>query len=166
MANWYNFGDVNFLEHGGTMVRRAYDDDHIKKYPSFRDEFQAFCLHRIPEDEHKVFVYLKNICLSDWDDEKEKIIEFEGVEPSNDYDWARAIAEYIGNEPSLDEAYNGHMYPQAEDYIITETEAKEWLEKEVFPYIEPPHKVCPHCGARFYINEGMWFCPRCRKGLI
>lgn len=40
MRAWRNYGDVHYLSEGGSMVRPAWENDELKKYPSLASECQ------------------------------------------------------------------------------------------------------------------------------
>ena len=134
---WVNYGDVNFLEHGGAMVRPAYEKDIRDKYKTLAYEFEVFRLENIAGEEDKVLAYLKYVDLYDWNDSKnmEEIENEFGECPTDDLPlWASYCAEKEGLQPTVDRAKSGAMYPQDQDYILTRKEAEIWMEQLGIPY--------------------------------
>ena len=59
---WTNYGDVNFIEHGGCQVKKTYSDEEIKRYPRLNSTYDVFFVYR--EDE----TIIATLCTVDVDD--------------------------------------------------------------------------------------------------
>ena len=65
---WINYGDVNFLEHGGCLVAPSYSEDEIKENPALSDVFNVFKVITDAGDDENAPIYaaLYNIYISDY----------------------------------------------------------------------------------------------------
>ena len=127
MRSWENYGDVNYLEHDGSLVRHAYSEDDVRKYPALANEYEVLMLTPDPDREGMVFAGIKRMCPEDWGDNYEVIESVMGEMPENEAGKAVYIAEYIGLEPGLDAAPAQAQYPTADMYHVSREEAKVWL---------------------------------------
>ena len=132
---WKNYGDVNFLEHGGSYVRRSYDSETLTKHPLLSTCYDVFRLDNIADREDTVLCYMKNIDLSDFADESTvaAMTSFYGSLPDDPYMLAAYCAEYEGLQETVDRAFCGVMYPQDNDYILSRWEAAEWMKELGIP---------------------------------
>lgn len=154
---WINYGDVNFLEHGGCLVAPSYSEDEIKENPALSDVFNVFkVITDAGDDENApIFAALYTIDISDYEDKKEMILEAAGFESKEKLEksskmpaseWAKEIVEYGGgNVPSC---YHSEkiQYPVMEDYFISKWDLIQWVwdlgAAECVGYKDPLHVYC------------------------
>ena len=133
---WTNLGDVNFLTHGGCLVRRSHTDEELKRYPSLSTLYTVIQL--IPSDDHedKVFAGICEVDIEDYAEDTgvlsyagisgrtlEEILENESAEQfASDIISYYGIGNLAGQSASM-------MYPASpEDWLCSREHAKEWLE--------------------------------------
>ena len=134
---WTNFGDVNFIEHGGKMVCRAWDDETVRDYPGLETDYKVFVLSPWPESgEDVVLAALKTVDVNDVITDMRAhnaIVQALGFEPETPEEWASEAVSYFGVEVGIDETYRGGMYPREEDYFISRDDAAAWMEELGIP---------------------------------
>lgn len=136
---WMNLGDINFLQYGGHLVRKAYAEEQINKYPSLKHYYEVIFL--VPDDdrENMMFAGICNIDLQDYVD-KPEIFSYAGY-PELIGKSLNEIAESIGLERFTADivSYYGvanlggespkSCYPCCpEDWLVTREEVQKWLE--------------------------------------
>ena len=128
MRKWENYGDVNFLTYGGSLIRPAWTDEELTEHPSLKNQYEVLMLSRLAESETNVFIGLKVVDTDDYEDKREEISEMYDVWSVDDpLLFAVSCAEYTGLEPSVDTAYRQKMYSTEKDFVIDEADAAEWL---------------------------------------
>ena len=132
---WVSHGDVNFLEHGGQMVKKAYTEEEIRNFPNLSSIYSVLNYTSIPDLEGKYIGFIKLVDISDIDSEAFAAMNsLYGEIPSEDDLLACNYAAYIGLELSLDTAFNQKgMYAADEDYIITQEDAEVWFKELGIP---------------------------------
>ena len=131
---WENFGDVNFVENGGTMVRPHYSCDEIKEYPELATTFDVFCVEA--DFEYAAFATLLTVDISDewiWKD-RDGLLSYIGVEtlrnlPNegifSDIIWAKEIVSYFPQENFSPVYYHqGSMYDRR---LVTTEQLRKWM---------------------------------------
>lgn len=139
---WENYGDVNFLEHGGYLARKEYDDETCKKYPSLRNYYEVIQLS--PCDDNGL--YFAGICNIDLEDHISNIDDIssctgkEGYESLSSKPTITEVAGKVGLERFAVDivSYYGiadlagksakACYPcDPDDWFVTQEEAATWL---------------------------------------
>ena len=123
--DWISFADVNFIDHGGSYVKREYDDDTLVKYPRLKSLYQV--LHIDPVDDDRVLAYMKLVDIDDYGQVSDDIKDIYGTVPVTEEEKAYYFADYRGLEPSVDTSWKQKgMYAAEEDYFLTKEEARDW----------------------------------------
>lgn len=143
---WKNFGDVNFVEHGGTMVRPHYSYDEIKEYPEFASVYDVFCVEA--EFEYAAFAVLLTVDISDewiWKD-RDCLLSYVGVGALKDLPnekifsgavWAKEITDCFNQENFCPVYYHqGSMYDRR---LVTTEQLRKWMtELDMAEYLDIP----------------------------
>ena len=125
MREWHNYGDVGFLSEGGSMVRKAWDDEEIRMFPLLGEEYEVLML--APLTENEVLTGIKLINIADYVND-DTIERFAGEMPGDPMLLAASWAEYYGFEPGIDTApKQSGMYSQRIDFIVSKADAERWL---------------------------------------
>lgn len=61
---WKNYGDINFAEHGGTLIRKAFDDKECADAPLLDTIYDIFHVDR---EGDTLYAYLGSVDASDYD---------------------------------------------------------------------------------------------------
>ena len=135
MRKWENYGDVNFLTYGGSLIRPAWDEKVLADHPALKNQYEVLILTRNPDDECTVLAGIKQIDTGDYEDRREEISKIYGLtSDEDDLLFAVSCAEYIGLEPGLDTACGQRgMYSSADDFIMDEDGVAEWLKEMEVP---------------------------------
>lgn len=72
---WKNFGDVNFLEYGGCLVRPSYSSEEIAKYPGLKSCFDVLNVDPEVGEEGQVFAELHSVDVDDYANDPDKRLE-------------------------------------------------------------------------------------------
>lgn len=72
---WKNFGDVNFLEYGGCLVRPSYSSEEIAKYPGLKSCFDVLNVDPEAGEEGQIFVELHSVDIDDYVKDPDKRLE-------------------------------------------------------------------------------------------
>lgn len=72
---WKNFGDVNFLEYGGCLVRPSYSTEEITKYPGLKSCFDVLNVDPEAGEEGQIFAELHSVDVDDYTDNPYKLAE-------------------------------------------------------------------------------------------
>ena len=114
---WMNYGDVNFLDHGGSMARR-------NEYGGF----DVLMHSPIPGEEDKYLCGIKAVDVADISEEEMESIKNIFGYPRTVMELAVYAAEYVGLEPSIDQAPKQHgMYSANDDFVVTRDEAERFF---------------------------------------
>lgn len=125
---WKNFGDVDFLHEGGSMVRKAWNDEDIRKHPSLGSMYEVLQYARVPAEGDKMMCAMKLVDIDDYRDDKDAMTSFFGSLPDDPMLYAAYCAEYTGIEPGVDRAYRQRgMYAVTPEYFLTTEDALAWL---------------------------------------
>lgn len=140
MNEWKNYGDVNFLQYGGCLVKPAYNDISRREHPALASIYDVFYLNTEAGDSGEdLFAALCSVDISDTWIKKENVLEAIGLEETKSKSikeimsedvFAKECVEYYGVENFSPAAYHVGEYPSAyQDYILTREELKTWLEE-------------------------------------
>lgn len=72
---WKNFGDVNFLEYGGCLVRPSYSSEEIAKYPGLKSCFDVLNVDPEAGEEGQIFAELHSVDIDDYVKDPDKRLE-------------------------------------------------------------------------------------------
>lgn len=72
---WKNFGDVNFLEYGGCLVRPSYSSEEITKHPGLKSCFDVLNVDPEAGEEGQVFAELHSVDVDDYANDPDKRLE-------------------------------------------------------------------------------------------
>ena len=72
---WKNFGDVNFLEYGGCLVRPSYSTEEIAKYPRLKSCFDVLNVDPEAGEEGQIFAELHSVDIDDYANDPDKRLE-------------------------------------------------------------------------------------------
>lgn len=72
---WKNFGDVNFLEYGGCLVRPSYSSEEIAKYPGLKSCFNVLNVDPEAGEEGQIFAELHSVDIDDYVKDPDKRLE-------------------------------------------------------------------------------------------
>lgn len=111
---WVNLGDVNFVQHGGTLVRRAFPDDSAKNASSLRTIYDVLYASPVDDLDGKMFASLTQVDLDDYPQ----------ISEEDPFIKAADIVNYYGSIQ-----LNGQPYSviQESPYLISREELAEWL---------------------------------------
>lgn len=127
-GNWKNYGDVNFAEHGGQMVRPTWSEEELKEFPNLRSQYDVFSLMRISDD--LMHAYLSQVDTDDFAEYSNSIEYIYGYIPETDEEKACKLADYIGPQPGVDRGYlQKGMYSRNKDFFLTPTQAVAWMKE-------------------------------------
>lgn len=87
--SWINFGDSNFMEYGGYLVKPHWTKRELMDYPDLASQYDVFWCQL---SEEKEGVYLAAICTIDLDDYKTN----EVVQAQTKEETAACVVEYFG----------------------------------------------------------------------
>lgn len=138
--SWENYGDINYLEYGGCLVRNHFSDEElqsIKDPKTIENTFDVFYLNKV-DDKYIAALY----CVDTDDigiDEINQIAATFGTsdeikfktreEILKDYPLEKLAVEYVETMGMQLQAVSYHsMYPSTvNDLILTENELIEWM---------------------------------------
>lgn len=72
---WKNFGDVNFLEYGGCLVRPSYSSEEITKRPGLKSCFDVLNVDPEAGEEGQIFAELHSVDVDDYANDPDKRLE-------------------------------------------------------------------------------------------
>ena len=72
---WKNFGDVNFLEYGGCLVRPSYSSEEITKHPGLKSCFDVLNVDPEAGEEGQIFAELHSVDVDDCANDPDKRLE-------------------------------------------------------------------------------------------
>lgn len=140
---WENFGDVNFLEYGGCLVKEHWTEEElasIKNPENMKHCYDVFYLNA--ECGEDIYAALCCVDLTDeWLDwngmfyttgQEEKIgmslkdlMEESTISPKF---WAKEMVEYMGIQNFCPISFKNAQYPEGYDeFILSKDELIEWL---------------------------------------
>lgn len=134
--NWSNFGDINFYDYGGCLVKRTYEDT---KYPELASVFDVIqYIPEVDDDENHVAIGIHSIDIDEIKDnaelkhallyavgleEHESKEMFDIMSPEN---WAKELAEYRGLSYASS-PYSIYYGGSKEDFLVSKTEAVQFM---------------------------------------
>lgn len=69
---WINCGDINFVQHGGLLIRRAFSDQICSSSPVLRSIYDVLFAGPVDGVDNKVYACLINVDLDDFPDFSEE----------------------------------------------------------------------------------------------
>lgn len=137
MKKWKNLGDVNYMVHGGCLVRPNCSEKEIEEFPALGNIYDVFSLNtEAGEDGNQLSAMLACVDLDDIDEAVKKDILYAcGLEEKaglpreeimSDEMWAKEMVE-CGTNNYATTSYHCPFPSNWMDYIITESELKQWL---------------------------------------
>ncbi len=134
---WTNYGDVNFIEYGGCLIKPHWTEEELKKFPELSNMYDVFYLHtEVGDDGDKKAAVLCTVDISDTWINKKDILYAIGLEKLKDKPmeeimkpelWAKEIVEYYGPFVFDGVAYH-QMYPIFwADAIISDEDIIKWM---------------------------------------
>ena len=157
MSEWKNFGDVNFAEDGGILLKA------VKDTPD-NDSFEFVEVYPLEED-HMKYGNTGIVCVSDYMDKKDDILECTGILPainplyeSYNEGLAFAIIEYyggpqLGGSPLInDSAIRDDNNPKGQ-YFIMKSELSEYLNNIGFENTDEELKHFLECSNKELARE-------------
>ena len=119
MSDWKNYGDVNFVEYGGTLVRKAFDETQTQRYPQLDTIYDVFHMYR---EGSAIYAFMGSVDVTDFNPHELDINRQEDAELL-----AVRVVDEIGFGGC--NAFSLHsQYPTMPlDLIIEEEELTKWL---------------------------------------
>lgn len=134
---WENYGDVNFEEHGGTLLKKAFNEEEIKKHPSLYAVYDVF---RVDVTTEGKFAYLGSVDASDYNRE----FTYANRDNIQDTEMEMTVIDVVDNEGygSCNAVGYKTEYPSTyRDLQVSDKELRVWLKgiefyEEIVPEVE------------------------------
>lgn len=134
---WENYGDVNFEEHGGTLLKKAFNEEEIKKHPSLYAVYDVF---RVDVTTEGKFAYLGSVDASDYNRE----FTYANRNNIQDTEMEMTVIDVVDNEGygSCNAVGYKTEYPSTyRDLQVSDKELRVWLKgiefyEEIAPEVE------------------------------
>lgn len=134
MSKWENYGDVNFAEYGGILLKQGYD---AEQYPRLKGcyDFIQVC----ETDDFRKFAITGSIDIGDYESKRDEILQSTGIRPSEysnpDEAFAFAVVDYYGGEqldgrPIIQDAIGAKN--ENIPYLVIKSELCDWLNEVGF----------------------------------